>query len=81
MVKFVKLHHPCGTKKDYDEIIEEMGLLLNIYRRENLRINDLLFNYQHNIFPEKDNVIKLLQQANDKLQTDLKHSKSKWLFG
>tara|TARA_B110000208_G_scaffold28563_1_gene37311 strand:- start:1212 stop:1469 length:258 start_codon:yes stop_codon:yes gene_type:complete len=72
-----------GTKKSKEELDGEVKQLLNLYRRENILINDKLFNLEHNVIPVKDELINSLKQYNEKLKKDIEELKKKkqgWLF-
>ena len=78
-IQYVNPRDEFGTKKTDKEIIEEMELILNVYRRNNILINDKLYNYEHNIIPVKDECITLLKQHIEKLKQEVKDLKlKKW---
>tara|TARA_R110001606_G_scaffold240904_1_gene388919 strand:+ start:1495 stop:1740 length:246 start_codon:yes stop_codon:yes gene_type:complete len=78
-IQYVNPRDEFGTKKTDKEIIEEMELILNVYRRNNILINDKLYNNEHNIIPVKDECIALLKQHIEKLKQEVKDLKlKKW---
>tara|TARA_R110001606_G_scaffold359009_1_gene510768 strand:+ start:532 stop:783 length:252 start_codon:yes stop_codon:yes gene_type:complete len=70
-----------GTFKSRKEIEIETNLLLNSYRRQNLLLNDRLFDLSNNIIPSKDKVIENLKDDIKKMDNEYKEYKqsNKWL--
>jgi len=74
---------PDGSKKTQYEIDTEKNILLNAYRRDNLVLNDRLFDICENVLPKRSNLIQSLKDTILKQQKEiesLKRKKSAWLF-
>jgi len=77
--KFIEPRDEFGTKKTDGEMLDESEILLNLYRRNNILLNDKLFNYEHNLIPLKDECIEQLKEHIDKLKQEVKDLKlKKW---
>jgi len=53
---------PDGTPKSKYEIETEKNILLNAYRRDNLVLNDRIYDLTDNVIPQKDIVINDLNE-------------------
>jgi len=53
---------PDGTQKSKYEIETEKNILLNAYRRDNLVLNDRIYDLTDNVIPQKDIVINDLNE-------------------
>ena len=49
-INFIKKTDECGTLKTDSELEEELETLLNLYRRNNLILNDRIYNLEQNLF-------------------------------
>lgn len=58
---------PDGTLKSIRELDEELKLLLNAYRKENIILQDRIFDLTENVIKQKDEVIDSLKKSIDKL--------------
>jgi len=52
--------------------IEELNMILNMYRRNNIMLTDKLFNIEHNLIPIKDECIQNLKLVITKLEEEKK---------
>jgi len=56
-----------GTLKSVRELDEELKVLLNAYRKENIILQDRIFDLTENVIKQKDEVIDSLKKSIDKL--------------
>ena len=81
MVEIINKRRKDGSLKTRKEIDSETNMLLNSYRRQNLLLNDRLFDLSNNILPSKDKVIENLRDEIKKIHSEYKeYKKSKWFF-
>jgi len=78
-IKFINKFTKQGVLKSDKNLENELEELLNLYRRNDIVLNDKLFNYEKNLIPVKDETIDKLKQHIEKLQTEIKDLKlKKW---
>lgn len=68
-----------GDPKNKKEMNDEMKSLLMIYRRENLIVNDRIFNLQSNVIPNKNKMIEELNIIIINLKKELENKKP-WII-
>jgi len=83
MVELVNKYRKDGSMKSKNEIDGELKTLLQSYRRQNLLLNDRLFDIQNNVLPRQ---LKLIEEQKDTIkrlaeEMEQKKSTSKsWFF-
>lgn len=76
---FIHQKNEKGFLKTDKEKEEELELILNMYRRNNILLQDKLFNYDNNIIPAKDTVITKLKERIRQVEKENKdYLNKKW---
>jgi len=77
---FIHQKNDKGFLKTDKEKENELELILNMYRRNNILLQDKLFNYEQNLIPMKDELITNLKERIKKLdkQINILNGKKWW---
>jgi len=78
---FINQKNEKGILKTEKEKEEELELILNMYRRNNILLQDKLFNLENNLIPIKDNCISKLKERIFKLEKENKEYLNKKWWG